>query len=37
MFQTVVAVKFKNMCFMFSNFFPENRSVHEKMWKNVLQ
>jgi len=26
------------LCFMFNNFlFPENRIVHEIMWKNVLE
>jgi len=22
---------------MFNNFFPENRSVYEMMWKNVVE
>jgi hypothetical protein len=22
---------------MFNNFFPENRVVYEKMWKNVVE
>jgi hypothetical protein len=22
---------------MFNNFFPENRAVHEVMWKNMVE
>jgi hypothetical protein len=27
----------RNTHFIFSNFFPENRTVHEIMWKHIVQ
>ena len=27
----------QNTHFVFSNFFPENRAVHEIMWKNTVE
>ena len=37
MFQIKVVGKNQNTCFMFSNFFPENRAVYEIMSKNMVE
>jgi hypothetical protein len=36
MFQTNVVEKIKTN-FMFNKFFPENRSVYEILWKNMVE
>ena len=37
MFQTNVVEKVKNTHFVFSNFFYENLSIYEIMWKNGVE
>jgi hypothetical protein len=36
-FQTKIVEKIKPHIFVFNNFFPENRAVCERMWKNMVE